>query len=180
MFHPREILTLALLLGATGCQHGANFQRLEADRLPLAPDRREAVIERPGSQAPVAAGGNTLLLYLSVPLHPIHGVQFAHSRIVLWGPGFTKSFAGPFEPLPAPLPGGNAREIRTEDFLQEAPPAPGPRVDRDAGRGLGPVETQRNEYAETLRAHVYQAGLAMPASYAQTRASINPAAAEED
>lgn len=193
MILKRAILTLAICFGAAGCQHDANLPPFDTtgaldgtaydpDRYPLARDSRWAAGDAPSLRTPRVTDRSTLHLSLSVPLHPIEGVQVSHSRIVLGAYNVRKPFVGPFKTLPKRRPSGTGRDLN----LEERPPevlttrTAGPRVARESQFGPAQAEKARGEYAEALWAHLYQADGTSPVSYAAAGGPANTTAAEDD
>jgi len=163
MRQTRAVLAVALVCAA-GCQHDPALRAAdtdgayrsyarERDRLRIVSDTLRVSLESTSASLNQDIENDMVFVYLSLPLHPIRGIEFDNPGIGVGYANTAMSFANVFEPFN----GRSYSRTWTDETLGasmvEWPPVRAPR--KVASSDMG-VEPEYAVYADALRDEVYR------------------------
>ncbi len=156
------LLSVALL-GVAGCQTDMQIRNLNrngayaenmwrTEGFSFEYDTRQVVLNFDRPPVEDVVDSDTYIAYISIPLHPIHGLQFNNPSFGVGWSDVSMSFSGIFDPTPDKIPYGQRVKVVPDDIFENT----GEIEEITSGRGeWTAVDPRYQAYAETLRESLY-------------------------
>lgn len=158
------LLSVALL-GVAGCQTDMQIRNLNkngayaenmwrTEGFSFESDTRQVILNFDRPPVEDVVDSDTYIAYISIPLHPIHGLQFNNPSFGVGWSDVSMSFSGIFDPTPEKIPYGQRVRVVPDDIFENTGEIE--EITTGEGRDWSMVDPRYQAYAAALRDHLYQ------------------------
>ncbi len=165
----RAVLAAAMMLCAAGCQHDLALRAVDSndtyvttirdvEALVIESDTRRVSLEFSPPPVDDAIDSDMVFAYLSLPLHPVRGIEFDNPGFGVGWSNTAMTFARVIEPFSRKQSVGAWDGDFFAEMLVDVPAELPKRRAATSTQEAGPVDPRFVEYAAALRELVYASG----------------------